>query len=401
MIRTPVREIVRAVDDAATEWSDSRSTRRADARAAVAARTGYSLAAVEYAFDRLFGTLRRDALESIITEELGALDALDGFAELAARPRARALPIGRVCIVSSRTTIGVALIPAIFALCAKCDVHVKDREDGLVAAFFASLSERLPALDGAFTARAWTSAEESGELGSFDAVVAFGSDATIAAVASGLPPSTRFLPFGSKASAGYVTRESLTTPAAAAAIARGAATDLVLYDTEGCLSLHALFVEEGGDVTADAFAHLLAEAIEDAGERLAPAGLDPFSTAQRAMARDVAVFGNAREVYCGSRGGFLAVLDAPFDELPLLLPRSIGIRRVDAPTQAAAYLRHHGLALEALAVAGTRPDVVDFGLASGASRIAPFGSLQAPPLRAFHGGRRRIADFVRWIGDES
>ncbi len=265
MIRTPVREIVRAVDDAATEWSDSRSTRRADARAAVAARTGYSLAAVEYAFDRLFGTLRRDALESIITEELGALDALDGFAELAARPRARALPIGRVCIVSSRTTIGVALIPAIFALCAKCDVHVKDREDGLVAAFFASLSERLPALGGAFTARAWTSAEESGDLGSFDAVVAFGSDATIAAVASGLPPSTRFLPFGSKASAGYVTRESLTTPAAAAAIARGAATDLVLYDTEGCLSLHALFVEEGGDVTADAFAHLLAEAIEDAG----------------------------------------------------------------------------------------------------------------------------------------
>jgi len=401
MIGTPVREIVRAVDDAATEWSDSTSARRADARAAVAVRTGYSLAAVEYAFDRLFGTLRRGALEAIITEELGALDVLDGFTALAARPSARALPIGRVCIISSRTTIGVALLPAVFALCAKCDVLVKDREDRLVAAFLESLTERLPALAGACAAHAWSSEDDSGDLSAFDAVVAFGSDAAIAAIASGLPAATRFLPFASKASAGYVTRESLTTTAAAAAIARGAATDLVLYETEGCLSLHALFVEAGGNVTPNEFADLLADAIDDAALRLAPADVEPFSTAQRAMARDAALFGDAREVYSGAHGAFLAVLDAPFDEAPLLLSRSIGIRCVDRPADATEYLRHHGMTLEGLAVAGTRPDVLDLALASGASRIAPFGSLQAPPLRAFHGGRRRIADFVRWVGDES
>jgi hypothetical protein len=37
----------------------------------------------------------------------------------------------------------------------------------------------------------------------------------------------------------------------------------------------------------------------------------------------------------------------------------------------------------------------------GASRIARFGSLQIPQLGGFHGGRPRIADFVRWIVDET
>ena len=63
------------------------------------------------------------------------------FALRPGRPRARAIAAGSVCVVSSRTTIGVAIVPAVFALCAKCDVLVKDREDGLVRAFFSTLAE--------------------------------------------------------------------------------------------------------------------------------------------------------------------------------------------------------------------------------------------------------------------
>jgi hypothetical protein len=33
-------------------------------------------------------------------------------------------------------------------------------------------------------------------------------------------------------------------------------------------------------------------------------------------------------------------------------------------------------------------------------RIAPFGTLQHPPLASPHGGRPRIAEFVRWVSDE-
>ena len=95
------------------------------------------------------------AIEAVIADELGCLDVLDGFVERAGRPPARALPLGRVCIVSSRTTIGVAILPAIFALCAKCDVLVKDREDHLVAAFFETLGDELAELRDAATAQTW------------------------------------------------------------------------------------------------------------------------------------------------------------------------------------------------------------------------------------------------------
>jgi hypothetical protein len=39
--------------------------------------------------------------------------------------------------------------------------------------------------------------------------------------------------------------------------------------------------------------------------------------------------------------------------------------------------------------------------AIGASRIASFGTLQTPPLGTFHGGRPRIAEFVRWVSDQT
>jgi hypothetical protein len=37
----------------------------------------------------------------------------------------------------------------------------------------------------------------------------------------------------------------------------------------------------------------------------------------------------------------------------------------------------------------------------GTARIAAFGALQSPPLHAYHGGRPRIAEFVRWVTDET
>lgn len=400
MIRKPVRSIITAIDAAAIRWSDARFEPRLRARDAVSARTGYSLPAVDYALDRIFGSMRRGPIEAVIADELGCLDVLDRLAERKDRPRAQALPLGRICIISSRTTIGVALVPAIFALCAKCDVLVKDREDHLVASFFTTLTEELPMLGEALSAENWTGDNGTVDLSLFAAVVAFGNDATLAQIAANVRFPTRMIAFGSKASAGYVAREALTDADAVEAIARGAARDLVLYETEGCLSLHALFVERGGRVSAERFTEALVDAMRAAAVEFPAAPSDPVTDALRAMARDLAVF---RTTGVGSdpRAQFLAVLDPPFDEPPFFLPRAIGVRRVERPAQASEYLQRHGIALEALAVAGPRPDLLELAANAGAARIAPFGALQAPPLGAFHGGRPRIAEFVRWIGSEA
>jgi hypothetical protein len=381
----PARTIIGAVADAAERWRDADFPARVRATERVAERTGYSVPVVEYALDRLFFSIDRAALETVIAGELGEVEILDGFRARPGRTEAWAHPIGRVCVISSRTTIGVALPAAIFALCAKCDVLVKDREDSLIASFFETLREERAAFEQAARAEPWTSEDElAPTLDMFDAVAVFGRSETLATVRNALPAETRFIGFGSRASAGYVTRESFCNPKAGSEIARGAARDIVLYETEGCLSLHVLFVEDGGVVSAAAFSEMLQEEIARAGVEFPRGELTLERLAQSAHARTLGAFRKATAQ---------SVLAEP----PPFLPRLAHVVPVNNPGDALEYLRRHGLALEGFALAGDRRDVIDMAVAAGAVRLTRIGALQDPPLHGEHGGRPRIAEFVRWV----
>jgi len=403
LARVPARRIVRALADAAARWADADFPPRVRTLEAIVARVGYTVPVVEYALDRLFCSITEAGIEATIVDELGSLAALDGFVERGGRPRGYARPIGSVCVVSSRTTIGVAIVPAVFALSAKCDVLVKDREDGLVRAFFSSLHEELDEFREAARAQNWRGDSEAIDLGAFDAVVAFGSDATLARIAEGVAAPATFVGYGSRASIGYVAREALCDESAARTIAEGAARDLVLYETEGCLSLHALFVEAGGVVDPQRFSTLLAAAVERAAVEFPPGERDARASARIASARNLAAFraaGGSGSVFSDERASYLAVLDPPVSEPPAFLPRALGIRTVDGPASALAYVRRHGIAIDAIAVAGRRDDIQRLAVDLGAHRLTPFGSLQNPPIGGNHGGRPRVAEFVRWIGSE-
>ncbi len=402
MVKTPVRDIIGAIDAASARWRKHAFEPRVRACSAISARTGYSLAVVRHALDQLFGELRRDKIEAVIADELGAVEVLDDFVPRNGRPRARTLPIGRVCIISSRTTVGVAIVPAVFALCAKCDVLVKDREDYLVAAFFQTLAEELRPMRDRASAQTWSGEDAAADLSRHDAVVAFGDDATLTRIAAQVRWDARFVAYGSKASAGYVTREALADEDAARVVARGAATDLALYESEGCLSLHALFVEGGGTVSAARFSELLADAMDAVAREFPPATPDPQTISRRAIERDLAAFRPGKgAVASGASAAYLLLLDPPVEQPPLFLAQTIGIHCVETPERAAQYFERHGITLEGLAVAGARADVLELAFRCKAARVAPFGALQAPPLGAFHGGRARISEFVRWIGDET
>jgi hypothetical protein len=404
LARLPAHRIIHAIGDASARWIDADFPPRVRLQSRIVDRTGYTLPVVEYALDQLFFSLSSDALEATIADEIGSVDALDGFVERPGRPRGRARPIGKVCVISSRTTIGVAIVPAIFALCAKCDVLVKDREDHLVRAFFATLERELDGAAEAATAQTWEGARDDVDLTSFDAVVAFGNSATLARIRERCAAAATFIGYGSKASIGYVAREALASEVEARTIADGAARDLVLYETEGCLSLHALFVERGAAIDAHQFSQLLAAAVERAAVEFPPGKRDARATAQLAHARDLAAFraaGGAGSVFSDARASYLTVLDPPVHEPPAFLPRALNIHTIDAPAEARAYLQRHAIPLEALAVAGARDDIVNTAVEMGAHRITAFGELQRPPVTGNHGGRPRIAEFVRWIGREA
>jgi hypothetical protein len=192
----------------------------------------------------------------------------------------------------------------------------------------------------------------------------------------------------------------MTPEAIRSTIAPGAARDLVLYESEGCLSLHVLFVERAGAVSPEDFTRELAHAVELANVEF-PIGLrDAAQSARVAHRRDLAAFrAVAGEgcVFANESAEFALIFDPPVAQAPDFLPRTLGIIPVDGPAEALAYLREHRLPLEGFALSAPRQDVEQMAVAAGAVRITRFGELQHPPLGAHHGGRPRIAEFVHWI----
>lgn len=394
----PARRIAGFVADAAERWRDADFAPRVRATAAIEARLGYTTPVVDYALDRLFGSITRAALEAAIASELGSVEALDGAVERRGAPAAWARGAERVVVVSSDTTIGVALVPAVFALCAKCDVLVKDRGDELVAGFFSSLAQEHPAFAHAAAARAWRGggdADEDALLAGADVVVAFGRDETLRAIRARCAAGARFVPFGHRLSAGRLTAEDLAQ--LDGALADRIARDALLYDGEGCLSLHALFVQARGEALARAAAALAAGFERTAIEF--PAGsYPPGRAAEIASYRNLAAFRAA-----GGRGAVLRagdatlVVDPPSGEPPPLLARVLALIPVDGDDAIAAYAAQHRLPLQALGVRSADARALALAERLGAVRVAPFGALQAPPLGGHHGGAPRVAEFVRWI----
>lgn len=394
----PARHIIGFVADAARRWRDADFAPRVRATGAVETRLGYSTPVVEYALDRLFESITAEALEGAITAELGSVEALDGVVERVGAPAAWARGVDRVTIVSSDTTIGVALVPAIFALCAKADVVVKDRSDALVAAFFFSLSEEHPAFRHAARASDWTGGGDPLEhevIERADVVVAFGRDETLQAIRARCAAGARFVPFGHRVSVGVLNRADVGRfgGAEAEAIAR----DALLYDGEGCLSLHALFVEGDGDAL-----HSVAVTLASAVDRIAvefPGGTRaPGRVASVAAYRNLAAFRAA-----GGRGAVFRaadatlVVDAPRDEAPPLLPRVLPLIAVEDDDAVARYCTEQRLPVQALGVMQAGAQAIVLAERIGAVRVARFGTMQAPPLGGHHGGFPRIADFVRWL----
>jgi hypothetical protein len=395
------REIIAAIGIAAEHWRNPNCAARRAAHEAIAARTHYDNAMIGEALDALFGPLTEEALNSVIVDELGSLDILDHFMERPSRPAAHARGVERVVIISSDTTIGVAIPPTVFALCAKSQVTVRDRSDDLISRFRTTLVEIEPRLTDRFTTQRWTAHDDPQfrtSLATADAVVAFGGDEALGNIRAQLAPQARFIPYGHSTSAAYLEREALAHDVTA--LARDLAHDALLYDGDGCLSLHLIFVERGGTYERERFLAALGHAIRDYGAAhpLDPLRRDPRVAAARDRAAFRAALGHGR-VIADDDAATLLIVDQPEDEGPPLLRRAISLIHVDEPDDALAYLRQHSLPLEALATATENPreDILRMAIASGAARVARCGRLQFPPFTGEHGGQRRIEPFVRWI----
>jgi 4-aminobutyrate aminotransferase-like enzyme len=407
LLQLSSEQIIGFIAEAARRWTEPTLPARMHAAQALVERTGYSRAMVEHALDRLMTGITSEALRKTLEDELGSLAALEGFVERAGRPAAYFRPCGTVLIIASRSTIGVAIPPALYALATKNAVIVKDREDGLLRAFFATLAEEHPAFGQAASAQSWSSDRPV----QFDAdvVVAFGNDETLARIRADLPITTDFVGFGSSLSCGYLSRASLDDPTHLSALLESAANDIILYDAEGCMSLHLFFAEVGNaeeEARLAAVAESLAAHMDRAIREYGPSGHHAASQLRTAAVRSSAQFRAALGKTVEARVGD-AVVFVDADLAPPLRPLTSLIVPVRRPNEILAYRARHGLRFEVLAYpAGHRlepeqRDRLELARLTGAHRITTFGSMQNPALAGNHGGRARALDFVRFVTYES
>jgi hypothetical protein len=313
------------------------------------------------------GAIAAPAMAALVEDELdpGAAD--------------RPPPAGPAVVlhVLASNVPGLAL-PAIAlgALVGAVVVVKSGRDDADSApAFVDALHAELPDLAATIVAAYWpggTAALEDAALARADVTVLTGGDAALAALAPRV--RGRRVLHGPRESVAAVGRDALGR---AADVAAAIAWDAALYEQRGCLSPHAVYVEESGAVPACDFADALVAALAAVRERLPPGRAPVEERAAIRVAWDAAEHEPETRLLGGPGAGVALHASASFrpgiggrtlrvhpirglDRLPDLLPQGV---------------------IECVGIAGGDAAVLAEPLrARGVSRLCPVGRMQRPGL---------------------
>jgi hypothetical protein len=349
-----------------------------------------TLAEVALAFPFL-GTVTARGLLALVASELGHAAALDRFIQHGAR-HTRAVAPRRILHLLSGNTPAAALQTILRGLLLGSENFCKLPTGGIpeVRKFRAllpaplaerlHLSENLPA--------SW--------LEHADAAVLFGRDETVSTLRAALPPGIPVLSHGHKLSLGIVFDDPRFRSAS------GAARDISIFDQQGCLSPHAIFVREKGSLTARTYARRLAAEMARF-EKRTPRGALTVSEANsiRTLREETsfrAANGETVEVFASTDTAWTVIADHT-SSLPLSpLNRVIYIQPL--PIQLTPVLAPHRTHLSTCGIWPANASNRDFATALGFSRICPIGKMQTPPLDWHHDGRQVLASLVRWVDFE-
>jgi hypothetical protein len=414
LAEAPVAQVAASIDRAIGRWLDPFSRWRRLAEGALPAITGYSAPMVRKGLPGYLATFRLENLWRLLEAELGDPRYLDGFqprGRLGGRSRAYG---PRLCVhVFAGNVPGLPAQSLVAALLAKaaCLGKAASEEPLFPALFAASLAEVDRRLGACLAVTWWpggTEALETVAFGRADAVIAYGSEPTIASIRARVPPETRFVAYNHKLSFGVIGREALAAEQLAETAAR-AAYDAAKYDQQGCLSPHLFYVERGGATPPRAFAAALAEAMAAAEARM-PRGR--LTLEEAAAVREARATAEARalaspdvEVYASPAGTAWTVI---YEEDPTFvascLNRTVRVKPVDdvltvpallAPVR--RYLQTAGVALPEARLLALADRLGRLGL----DRVCPLGQMPDPSPGWHHDGRYNVLDLLRWTDIEA
>jgi hypothetical protein len=280
-------------------------------------------------------------------------------------------------------------------------VKLSARDPVFPALFVESLQEVDAGLAGCVAVLDWRRDETEltrAALSGADAVIAYGDDETIGAIRRMCGPSTRFLGYGHKLSFAVIGKEAMTANNLPP-LAEVAAFDASVYDQQGCLSPHAFYVEEGGELSPRAFAEALAKAMAAYAVRVPRGQLSIEESAQIAKLRGEFRSASDKSVAVWSGPASWLVI---YEEDPMFtascLNRTVFVKPIKHLESVPQLVRHIvpnlstvGIAPMDKCAAGFAEELTKLGVA----RVCPIGQMQRPPLWWNHDGRPNLAELVR------
>ena len=405
----PASEIHKVLERVAQRFLDPASPARRNAVAWLGRLGRFSLPMIERALDDTFQPLAAGGVSRWVASELGSAAVLDApTPDRKGTPRQAFGPEWMLQIYAGNVP-GLPVWPFYSALAMKSALLAKtsSQEPVLAPLLARTIAEEDPDL-GACIAVVWwkggTDELDRAAIRGAPAVLAFGGEFATERIAREAHPEARLVLHGPKVSVAYVSAASLKRSSLGPLAAR-AAYDVALYDQQGCLSPHAIFVERGGEVGPAAFAAALGAALEELRDGLPRREPEAQQSARVQLYRAQAHFeeaqGNRDTRVLASAGGTDWTLiyedGARFEPTPA--HRTVRVHAVsgagevvEALAPAARYIEAIGLEAK-----GRERSAIAAEFASmGVPRIAALGSLQRPELSGTHGGVHRLQPFLRW-----
>ncbi len=452
---TPVLEVVRALDRTAALLMQPDHPVRRLAETALPAVTGYSPAMIRLVLDRMTPDWREPALRGLLAAELGDPGVLDEFR---VRPGGRgageampretapgdmvpggtvpggAMPGGAVPGAGSVPQVrvrafgpelafhifagnvpGVAVTSLVRSLLVKAATLGKTAagEPLLPALFARTLAQVSPTLGECIAVTYWPGGEaalEEAALRAADTVVVYGGGETVQAVRSRVPPGTRLVEHGPRFSLAVVARGELqggeggreggAARRAAAGVARAAA----VFDQQGCVSPHVVFVERGGEVTPEEFAGLVAEEMERVESELPRGRLSAAEAATIQQVRGAAEFraiaGREVRVLASAGTEYTVIYDDEPGFTASCLNRVLRVTPLDDLDDLVRHLEPFGAFLQTVGVAASaerRAELAEQLGRAGVSRVTTLEAMPWPPPAWHHDGQEPLRELLRWV----
>lgn len=413
LAKLPVAEIVEILDRSVGLWLEAGSPWLDAAGRRIATATPYSEAMVHAGISKLLEGCRKDGLLALLEAELDDPEVLDGF-----RPRRGRHGLHRAFCPTLTTHIFSGNVPGLPAVSLVHGLLVKSANLGKPAAeepvFPALFARSIAAVDSRLAASVailpWSGGDAAVEAAAFaasEAVIASGSDASIESIRSRVPSGVRFVGHGHRVSLAVIGREAME-PGSVASLAERLAYDVSLFDQQGCVSPHVVYVEQGGSVPAEELAERLAAAMA-AFERGMPRGRLTTEEAAaiqqaRAEAEVRELRGEAVQLLASSGGTAWTVIyeeDAVF--VPSCLNRVVRVKALadlgelpDLLRPASRYLQTVGAAMSP----ARRNHLADLLAPLGVCRVCPVGAMPHPPLHWHHDGGFSLLPLLKWTAIE-